>query len=139
MLGELSSTGSSVGPSPGGWAPTPQTLPNESGIMAAAVDQALLWDGADLGSMGEDALLSILSNNGDSHMGYGMWTGMNGKSLTGENDGGVQDALVQVQPENKAAATQRITITVEDAEPETLTQVMDVLMRSRARVSFCRG
>ena len=39
----------------------------------------------------------------------------------------------------KKLSTARLPITVEDAEPEILTQVMDVLMRSRARVSFCRG
>jgi hypothetical protein len=103
-------------------------------------DQGIVWGGPDLESLGDDALFSMLSSTSvsDAHMGYGMWGDVSGEPAAGEAVD-MQDAVVQMHADANAASTQRMTITVEDAEPEILTQVMDVLMRSRARVSFCRG
>ena len=106
-------------------------------------DQGIVWGGPDLESLGDDTLFGMLSNTSctsvcDAHMGYGMWSGVSGGPAAGEAVD-MQDTVIQMQADASGASTQRMTITVEDAEPEILTQVMDVLMRSRARVTFCRG
>jgi hypothetical protein len=142
VVGESASTESSEEPSPRAWEPTPQSIPDDSGLLTMPGDQGIVWGGPDLESLGDDALFSMLSSTSvsDVNMGYGMWGGVSGGPAAGEAAAvDTQDAVVQMQTDVNAAPTQRMTITVEDAEPETLTQVMDVLMRSRARVSFCRG
>lgn len=115
-------------------------MPDDSGLLTMPSDQGIVWGGPDLESLGDDALFSMLSSTSvsDANMGFGMWGGVSGGPAAGEAVD-MQDAVVQMQTDANAASTQRMTITVEDAEPEILTQVMDVLMRSRARVSFCRG
>ena len=115
-------------------------MPDDSGLLTMPGDQGIVWGGPDLESLGDDALFSMLSSTSvsDANMGYGMWGGVSGGPAAGEAVD-MQDTVIQMQADASGASTQRMTITVEDAEPETLTQVMDVLMRSRARVSFCRG